>query len=210
MEWADKTDEVAYRKVLANSGVAFRLGTGKSRMGEKVSRKRNKQMIPESNCSIRRCKYYRGVRILSLKTCIYPPARAYFSDEKEVKEIHYCKGFLDGIPDDISYGDNEHKEPAEGQMNSAVFATGMDPRLVKPYRTRDMENHRLHGQDNLCSTIRDIYTKSTDEEVRFWCRLAMRMSKNMYKALEEYKRILAGMGAPVRYDSRDDWQLGKK
>ena len=90
------------------------------------------------------------------------------------------------------------------------WVMGTNPRIVKPFLKRNMERDELHGRDNLCSTIRDIYRKSTDEEIRLWCRIAMRMSKNMYNALVEYKQMLTELGVPVGHDSREDWQLRKK
>lgn len=83
-----------------------------------------------------------------------------------------------------------------------------DIRIVKPYLRRNMENPKLHGHDNLCSTIRDIYMKCDDEEIKLWCRIAMRMSKNMYKALVVYKEMLmeAGYGEVDKH-RREEWQL---
>jgi len=86
---------------------------------------------------------------------------------------------------------------------------GTNPTVVKPYLRRNMENAKLHGHDNLCSTIRDIYLKSTDEDVRLWCRIAMRMSKNMYHALVTYKEMLTELGQPVGHHRREEWQLTK-
>lgn len=77
---------------------------------------------------------------------------------------------------------------------------------VKPYLRRNMENPRLHGHDNLCSTIREIYLKSNDEEIRLKCCVAMRMSKNMYNALVVYKQMLLECGVPVGRQGRKQWQ----
>lgn len=32
-----------------------------------------------------------------------------------------CKAFPDGIPDEITSGDNDHSEPLPGQKNNIVF-----------------------------------------------------------------------------------------
>jgi len=38
----------------------------------------------------------------------------------------------------------------------------------------------------------------------------MRMAKNMYRALTDYKDMLVEAGLPVGHDSREDWQVRKK
>lgn len=73
-----------------------------------------------------------------------------------------------------------------------------------------MEKAKLHGHDNLCSTIRDIYMKSDDEQIKLWCRIAMRMSKNMYNALVVYKEMLTEVGyTDIGKHRREEWQLTK-
>lgn len=84
-----------------------------------------------------------------------------------------------------------------------------NPIIVKPYLRRNMDNPKLHGHDNLCSTIRDIYLKSKDEDIKLWARIAMRMSKNMYNALVVYKEMLVEQGCEVGHHRREEWQLTK-
>lgn len=85
--------------------------------------------------------------------------------------------------------------------------TGTNPKIVKPYLTRNMTRPRLHGKDNLCSTIRDIYVKTDDEQIKFWCRIAMRMSKNMYQALKRYKDLMKEAGIDVENkEVKGRWQ----
>lgn len=149
--------------------------------------------LPQSKCNIRHCKWYRGTRRLDL------------SDPSS--EVHYCSIFRDGIPEEICYGDNDHTKPIEGQVDQNIlFMKGTNPSIVEPYRQIDMERPKLHGRDNLCSTIRDIYVNSSDEDIRLWCRLAMRMAKNQYVATQKYVGLLEKLGARI-LTSREDWQL---
>jgi hypothetical protein len=61
--------------------------------------------IQVANCYKRRCKHYKGFIEL-------------IEDELVV---NYCNAFLKGIPDEISYGSNEHNEPFKDQGNDIVF-----------------------------------------------------------------------------------------
>jgi len=63
-------------------------------------------MLLEPKCFKRRCKHYLGV--------IQP-------DGTEQTERNACKAFPTGIPSEIAYGDNPHKEPFPGQRNKIVF-----------------------------------------------------------------------------------------
>lgn len=148
-------------------------------------------MLPESKCSKRLCKHYRGTRLLDL------------NDPKT--EVHYCKAFKDGIPDEISYGENDHLELTGGEYRKLTFAVGTDRKLVKPYLVRYMQSPKLHGTDTLCSTLRDIYVRSTDEEVKTWTRMAMRMSKHMMLVLYLYRDMLIEKGVDLKAH-RQDWQ----
>lgn len=149
--------------------------------------------LPQSKCNIRNCKYYRGTRLLDLSN----PST----------EVHYCSVFREGVPEDISYGDNEHLTPMEGQVDPRLaFMVGTNPDVVIPYSEEDMLKPRNHSRDNLCSTIRDIYIHTEDEKVRLWCRLAMTMSKNSYVATQKYCKMIEDLGFKIRA-SRDDWQL---
>ena len=149
-------------------------------------------------CAERRCKYYSG-------------HRASYRKGFEVR-THFCKAFpRGGIPRDILYGDNEHLVPVPGQVGDMVYGYGFDSKRVglKPYRVKEMERLN-HGMDNLCSTIADIYARTDDDIIKFWCRCAMRMSKNMYGALTTYKHMLVEKGVKVGHEGREDWQIGRK
>ncbi len=61
----------------------------------------------EPNCSKRKCKYYLGVK------------EKLGGGEKTF--IHTCWAFLEGILDEIAYGDNLHLDPLKGQLNTIVF-----------------------------------------------------------------------------------------
>ena len=61
----------------------------------------------QPNCSKRRCLHFQGVR--------------YLEEGKEETEVVYCSAFPNGIPDDISYGDNEHSKPVKAQGNNIVY-----------------------------------------------------------------------------------------
>jgi hypothetical protein len=69
-------------------------------------------MIAESNCEKRQCKYYVGI--------IQPKGT-------EEVEKHFCGAFLDGIPDDIAYGDNPHRVVVAGQDKPYIFQKDKDP-----------------------------------------------------------------------------------
>jgi hypothetical protein len=62
---------------------------------------------------------------------------------------------------------------------------------VKPYLKRNMYRERLHGYNTICSTIRDVFLLSTDEQVKLKCRVAMRMAKSMYNKMKENKLKIA-------------------
>ena len=63
-------------------------------------------MIEEPKCSERGCLNFLGVKQLG---------------DGESTEVVYCRAFVDGIPYDISYGDNEHLELIENQGNEVIF-----------------------------------------------------------------------------------------
>ncbi len=63
-------------------------------------------MLRESNCYKRRCHWYKG---------------ASQPEGSELNEFHYCNAFPNGIPRDISYGDNEHLEVIEGQEGDYTY-----------------------------------------------------------------------------------------
>lgn len=66
-------------------------------------------VLPEPRCFQRGCVHYRGVVWLG---------------KEERSEANFCNAFsadVGGIPEDITYGDNLHLEPIEGQDNAIVF-----------------------------------------------------------------------------------------
>jgi len=63
-------------------------------------------MLPP-HCYLRRCKHYLGIK------------RRDEDDESTERPV--CSAFPAGIPDDISYGDDEHLEIDIRQENEAVY-----------------------------------------------------------------------------------------
>jgi hypothetical protein len=51
----------------------------------------------------RKCKFFDGFAI------------------KEDVPVPICKAFPDGIPQDIAFGNNQHKQPIKGQIGKYVF-----------------------------------------------------------------------------------------
>ena len=60
--------------------------------------------VAAANCYGRRCKHYKG-----------------FIEIEDDFVVNYCSAFPKGIPDEISYGNNEHNEPFKDQGNDIVF-----------------------------------------------------------------------------------------
>lgn len=56
-------------------------------------------MIKQPNCSIRKCKHFRGVKWLG---------------DTETTEVVYCIAYPEGIPGEIAYGDELHITPHPG------------------------------------------------------------------------------------------------
>ncbi len=54
-------------------------------------------MLQQPNCSARRCKHYTGIK-----------------GKDETDQRPCCAAFPDGIPYEISYGDNLHLAPVKG------------------------------------------------------------------------------------------------
>ena len=141
----------------------------------------------ECKCGERFCKYYRGWR--------------------PDKDIDYCKAFKEGIPDEIAFGDDLHLTPRENQGNALCYSKGTDPSIMNSLPTDIiMRDRRQHGHDAICSTIRDIYLKTDDEDIKLWCLIAYQMGKNMHWALLGYRDKLLKAGFPVGEDSRVSWQ----
>ena len=63
-------------------------------------------MLEEPKCWIRKCKYYLGV--------IQP-------DGTEATEVNNCEAFPDGIPEEITYGDNKHLKVLPNQKNDIIY-----------------------------------------------------------------------------------------
>ena len=63
-------------------------------------------MLAEPNCFKRNCKHFEGVK--------------WFGEE-ESSERNFCKAFPDGIPSEISYGNNEHLKVYPEQDNDIVY-----------------------------------------------------------------------------------------
>ena len=81
----------------------------------------------------------------------------------------------------------------------------VEPGLVKPYPQEWMDREQSFPENTVCSVIRDIYFKTDDEDVKLWCRVAVRMTKNMHKALKDYKEMLQDHG--VVLGSETEWQI---
>lgn len=68
-------------------------------------------MLVEPNCSTRKCKHFIG-------------AIGSGSGENTVGDIILvCPAFPGGIPDDIAYGKNKHKQVISDQTGDLVFET---------------------------------------------------------------------------------------
>ena len=57
-------------------------------------------MIPEPNCSIRRCRHFTGVKSVAVDTDA---------------DVPVCPAFPNGIPTEIAYGNDKHSVPHQGQ-----------------------------------------------------------------------------------------------
>lgn len=71
---------------------------------------------------------------------------------------------------------------------------GMDLNVTPLFSEEDMKEVGVYGNDNLCSLLQEIYLKESSKIVRLWCRLAMAMARNMYRALFVYGEILTKSG----------------
>ena len=66
-------------------------------------------MLIESACYKRKCSQYLGISQ---------------PDQTELSEVHYCLAFPDGIPYEISAGENDHLKPFKDQDNEIVYEKG--------------------------------------------------------------------------------------
>lgn len=66
-------------------------------------------MIYTPQCYKRHCKHFLGVSQ---------------PDGTEMTEVVVCKAFPKGIPEEIAYGDNKHKESLKDQDNDITFEKG--------------------------------------------------------------------------------------
>ena len=67
-------------------------------------------MLAEPECYIRECKHFQGVK------------QPY---KKEENEFVFCMAFPKGIPEEIAYGHNLHKQPILEQGNDIVYEQEM-------------------------------------------------------------------------------------
>lgn len=58
---------------------------------------------------------------------------------------------------------------------------------VEPVEIWQMQKKRYHGHFTICETLREIFMKTNDEEIKLKCRLAMAMAKKMHEKLKWYK-----------------------
>lgn len=63
-------------------------------------------MLKIPNCFKRNCIYFIGINQ---------------KNNDESTEINICKAFIDGIPEEISYGSNKHLTVLPNQKNNIVF-----------------------------------------------------------------------------------------
>ena len=63
-------------------------------------------MLIESFCELRGCKWFLGI---------------YSPNDTEMGQNYTCKAFPEGIPGDITIGDNFHSEPLDSQENEIIF-----------------------------------------------------------------------------------------
>lgn len=62
-------------------------------------------MIAEPNCSVRKCRFYLGIK----------------NDGDELTERPYCAAYPDGIPDAIAYGMDAHMRKRRDQDNDIIY-----------------------------------------------------------------------------------------
>ena len=151
------------------------------------------QMLIRHRCGDRRCKYYKGINPYTNK--------------------HYCKAFHEGIPDDITNGNDDHLTIREGQTKPICFSLP-NRNLVEPYPVELMDSYRGWGRDNLCATVHNIYLMSDDPEIKYWCRIAVKMIKNMAFALMDYREMFRESTwhrhQGIHDDNMQDWQFRNK
>lgn len=59
---------------------------------------------------------------------------------------------------------------------------------IEPVDVNRMRRQKYKGHNTICQELRDIFALSTDETVRYKCRLAMAMAKKMHERLKYYKQ----------------------
>jgi hypothetical protein len=123
-------------------------------------------MLREPKCSERMCKHYQGVAQ---------------PDGTEIGEHNVCAAFPDGIPREISYGDNPHTEPFEGD-HGIQFEAEDDPTAnYDPDQPRDEDGKWGSGGGSAGGTGLPLPPKEAPEEI-----------KNLYRARQRaYTRMKA-------------------
>lgn len=59
----------------------------------------------------------------------------------------------------------------------------------EPVSVKTMLSTKHDGHHSLCQTLRDIYVRTTNEQTKLDCRVAMAMGKAMHDKLKKYKKI---------------------
>ena len=78
--------------------------------------------------------------------------------------------------------------------------------MLEPATEEEMAFSRYAGHHTICQTLRDIWSQSSDEEVRLKCRLAVSMAKAMVVKLKTY-RDLVGADTADQIEKRIDHEI---
>lgn len=65
---------------------------------------------------------------------------------------------------------------------------GLVIRKHNPVPESDMENVYNEENKDICEFLRDIYSLTSDEEIRLKVRISMSMANSMYRKLENYEK----------------------
>lgn len=58
-----------------------------------------------------------------------------------------------------------------------------------PAPMSEMDRNRYKDHFTICQTLRDMYHETTDENIRYKCRLCVAMAKKMNQKLQDYKHV---------------------